>query len=261
MTDMEGVAGIAERQACRPSPEGRDIDYERSRKLLTLEVAAAVEGAFEAGADEVVVSDGHRGGGNFLPDLLPAKGRYVIGKGKPKPVAGLDPSFDGAMLLGYHSMSNSGGHLCHTMNPDTWDRYLINGVEIGEIGLVSLAAGGYNVPIWIVTGGSYACDEAKALLGEGVATVRVKEDLSYESCASVAPLESRELIRHTIDRVIKSPPSVTPFTVKIPMTCRLEFRSVEAADTSGIPGHLRVDERSFEYLADSPWAYMPRYWK
>ncbi len=75
MTDMEGVAGVAQRRACRPAPLGSDVDYERSRELLTLEVAASVEGALKAGADEVVVADGHRGGGNFIPELLPANGR------------------------------------------------------------------------------------------------------------------------------------------------------------------------------------------
>ena len=261
MTDMEGVAGVAQRRACRPAPLGSDVDYERSRELLTLEVAASVEGALKAGADEVVVADGHRGGGNFIPELLPANGRYVIGKGKPKPVSGLDSSFDGVMLLGYHSMSNSGGHLCHTMDPDKWDRYFVNGTEIGEIGLVSLAAGGYNVPIWIVTGGSYACEEATNLLGDGLVTARVKEDLSYESCVSMSPSEARDVIRRTVTQTIEAPPSLTPFSLNVPMTCRLEFRSVEDADTSGIAGHLRVDEKAFEYLSDSPWGYMPRDWK
>lgn len=258
---MEGVAGVAQRQDCRPAPLGRDVDYERSRELLSLEVAAAVEGAFDAGADEVVVTDGHRGGGNFLPELLPERGRYVIGTGKPRPLAGLDPSFDGVMLLGYHSMSNSGGHLCHTMDMDRWDRYLINGVETGEIGLIALAAGGHDVPVWLVSGGSYACDEARALLGDDLATIYVKEDLSFESCVSVPPVEAREMIRQKVGETIKSPPASQPHSVKIPMTCRLEFRSVEYADTSGIPGQLRVDEKSFEYLADSPWAYMPTDWK
>lgn len=261
ITDMEGVAGVARWDECRPAPDGRDLDYERSRKLLTLEVAAAVEGALEAGADEVVVSDGHRGGGNLLAELLPRGGRYLLGKGKPRPVAGLDPSFDGVMLLGYHSMSSSGGLLCHTMNPRLWDRFLVNGTEIGEIGLMALAAGGHGVPVWIVTGGDYACDEAAGLLGEDLVTVRVKQDLSHESCNSMAPEDAREVIKAAVRSTLQSPPSTKPFTVRTPITYRLEFRTARMAGESGIPDRLRVDERSFEYRSDSPWAYRVREWK
>lgn len=261
VTDLEGVAGISRWDECRPSPDGRDIDYEHSRELLSLEVAAAVAGAFDAGADEVVVTDGHRGGGNFRVDLLPERARYVIGKGKPRPVAGLDQSFDGVMLLGYHSMANSGGLLCHTMNAKTWHRYLVNGKETGEIGLMALAAGGHGVPVWIVTGGSYACREARELLGEALVTLCVKEDLSSESCVSMAPEESRQRIRKTVSETLTSPPDIKPFSVEMPATFRLEFRTSKDADASGIPANLRVSDRAYEFVSDSPWGYSPASWK
>ncbi len=261
VTDMEGVAGVARWEECRPAPRGRDTDYERSRELLTLEVAAAVEGAFAGGAEQVCVNDGHRGGGNFITKYLPKRGKYVIGKGKPRPVSGMDDSYDGLILLGYHSMSNSGGLLCHTMDPVTWDRYLINGRELGEMALIALAASAFDVPPLMVTGGSYACSEARRFFSDEVRTVQVKEDLSHESCISMAPEEAREAIRNAVKELVQSPPDTKPFTVDMPMKCRLELRTAEHAEESPISYTCRVDDRSFEYTASSVFELRPRVWK
>ena len=84
ITDMEGVAGINGWHECRPGPEGSAIDFERSRRLLTDEVAAAVLGARDGGAGDVLVLDGHRSGDNFIAERLPEGARYVMGRGRPK---------------------------------------------------------------------------------------------------------------------------------------------------------------------------------
>ena len=64
--DMEGVAGVVRDE--QTDPAGRD--YPIARRLMTLEVNAAIEGALEAGVQEIVVSDGHWAGTNLLPDDL-----------------------------------------------------------------------------------------------------------------------------------------------------------------------------------------------
>lgn len=54
-----------------PADTGRDKGkggpqrYEDARMLLAKDVNAAVEGAIEGGADDIIVVDGH-GGGNFF---------------------------------------------------------------------------------------------------------------------------------------------------------------------------------------------------
>jgi len=52
--DMEGTAGVTDSDQTR---EGRP-DYTRFRRLMTEEVNAAILGALEAGAKEIVVNDG-----------------------------------------------------------------------------------------------------------------------------------------------------------------------------------------------------------
>ncbi len=54
--DMEGIGGVStwQVQAAPGAPE-----YEKFRRLMTLEVNSAISGAFDAGATEVLVSDSH----------------------------------------------------------------------------------------------------------------------------------------------------------------------------------------------------------
>ena len=64
--DMEGIAGISTLQQVW---RGSD-DFPASRRLMTLEANAAVEGAFQGGASSVVVNDSHGDMYNLLPEEL-----------------------------------------------------------------------------------------------------------------------------------------------------------------------------------------------
>ena len=109
--DMEGVACIVHPvQVIPPSlgPRGGFqpdvIAYERGRKLLTGEVKAAVDGAYEAGATCVVVNEAHGTMHNILVEELDPRVRAIVGSPKPLCMAeGLDSSFDAAIFIGYHA--------------------------------------------------------------------------------------------------------------------------------------------------------------
>jgi len=261
ITDMEGVAGINGWHECRPAPDGSAADFERSRRLLTDEVAAAVLGAVDGGVGDVLVLDGHRSGDNFIAARLPEGARFVMGRGRPKPLDGLDGSFDGVILLGYHSMAGTpNGLLAHTMSSGTWKRFSVNGITLGEIGMMALIAGSHGVPVWLVTGGRCACDEAAALLGPELRTLVVKEDIAHESSITVAPAAARGMIRETVADVVAGPPPVRPFAIDPPWTASLELVSREVADRQAIPSSLRIDDVTFAASIDSIDALLPRYW-
>lgn len=261
ITDMEGVAGINGWHECRPAPDGSAADFERSRRLLTDEVAAAVLGARDGGAGDVLVLDGHRSGDNFIAERLPEGARYVMGRKRPNPLDGLDGSFDGMILLGYHSMAGTpNGLLAHTMSAATWKRFTVNGITLGEIGMMALIAGSHGVPVWLVTGGRCACEEAAALLGPELGTLIVKEDIAHESSITVAPAEARHMIRKAVAQVVAEPPRVRPFILDSPWTASLELASRELADRQAIPSSLRIDDVTFAASIDSIDALLPRYW-
>jgi len=75
ITDLEGVAGVMNGRDYL-SPTGRY--YETSRRLLTLEVNAAIEGFSSCGFDEFLIVDGHDEGAIHLH---PAVSRRLIREG------------------------------------------------------------------------------------------------------------------------------------------------------------------------------------
>src|SRR5687768_18401987 len=62
--DMEGIAGVVSGEQLGPA----GFEYGRFREFMTAEVLAAIAGAREAGATEIVVSDSHGNGQNLLID-------------------------------------------------------------------------------------------------------------------------------------------------------------------------------------------------
>src|SRR5512137_2916195 len=95
LADMEGISGIRKHaQVDSSSPE-----YAEGRALMTQDINAAVEGAFEGGAEDVVVADTHGGGGQLrLEDMHPRAVYEMPGRGSLMP--SLDETFAGVILLG-----------------------------------------------------------------------------------------------------------------------------------------------------------------
>src|SRR5437867_7392966 len=90
ITDMEGVDGIFSSELqCIPFQSPR---WEESRKLLTGEVNAAVEGLFDGGATDVVVWDGHDSSRTLSALDIHPKARLLTGQ-PVSPTLELDPSY------------------------------------------------------------------------------------------------------------------------------------------------------------------------
>jgi len=87
--DMEGIGGVSTWDV-QASAKGRE--YEQFRRLMTQEVNAAIQGAFEAGATEVLVSDAHRDAQNINVELLDRRANLI--RAWPRPLGmmqGIDP--------------------------------------------------------------------------------------------------------------------------------------------------------------------------
>ena len=73
--DIEGVAGITHWDETAKSKS----EYQEFREQMTQEVIAACQGAFHAGATEVLINDAHHTGRNILISQLPEKARLIRG--------------------------------------------------------------------------------------------------------------------------------------------------------------------------------------
>lgn len=205
LTDIEGVAGVVQWEHCIPA--GRY--YERSKRLLTLEVNAAVEGALEAGATEIIVWDAH-GAGGIDPELLHPQARLLFGKGFP---AGgtLDRSFDALFFVGQHAMTRTpDANLCHSFSSLGVSRMTLNGQEVGEFGILALRAGYLGVPTVLLTGDDKACAEARAAI-PNIETAAVKISTGRESALCLHPTKARELIRAAAIRALRRRGEIKPY--------------------------------------------------
>lgn len=175
--DVEGVCGVVSYAQVEP----QKAEYACGQRMFMADLLSVVKGLHEGGADDIIVYDQHYWGRNIDLERIPEYVNVICGKPPYRSnwAGGLDSTFDGVVLLGFHSKSETpGGLLSHTYELDIADLRL-NGVSVGEIGMEAAIAGDYGVPVVLITGDSAAIKEGKALL-PGVRGVSVKEALSQE---------------------------------------------------------------------------------
>src|SRR5512132_3645762 len=80
VTDMEGVGGVNSADEQLLPGQRR---YDESRHLLAGELNAAVQGAIDAGATEVVIWDGHDGSRSLSIEDVDPRARLIQGKPTP----------------------------------------------------------------------------------------------------------------------------------------------------------------------------------
>ena len=241
MTDLEGATGVAGNWQDF-NPGGRE--HEAARRFLTGDVNAAIEGAFEAGAKEVVVLDGHGAAFSILLEELDPRAQLIRGR-RLQELEGLDETFDLMFAVGAHAMAGTpNGLLTHTLSSVGIDNIWLNNKPVGEIGLWAALAGHYDVPLGLVTGDLAATREAEHLLGR-VFTVAVKEATSRFAARCLHPKMSHRLIRDAARKTVESIDSFVPYKPDAPIELKVEYHNSERADRiSQKKNVVRVDGRT-----------------
>lgn len=247
--DMEGIAGVVNSEQTSSSGS----DYGIARRWMTEEVNAAIRGAVEAGATEIVVNDSHGSMRNvIISELNPAA--YLI-TGSPKPLSmmqGIDETFDAVILIGYHARAGSiDGVLDHTYSGGAVYSIKVNGMELSEAEQNALIAGCFDVPVVLVTGDQTVCEQAKKSLGEGIETAAVKEGIGRYAAKSLTPEKARELIQEKTKIALENRIKVKPLKLKPPYRFELNFLRSSMADAAVlIPQVKRTGPRSVMYETD-----------
>lgn len=243
--DMEGVA-------CVTHPDHTKLEgteYEMARKWMTAEANAAIEGALEAGATEVVVADSHGHMRNMLPDELHEDALLV--RGTPRPLTmmeGLDETFDAAFLVGYHSRAGTPkGILAHTYVGRSVYGVRLNGIAVGEPGFNAAIAGHFGVPLALACGDDTVDAEVGALM-PWTERVITKWALSSISARNLTPKASQKRIREGAKRALGRLSEMKSWTPGTPISFEVDFmRPIYAYLTADIPGVERVAERTLAY--------------
>jgi D-amino peptidase len=254
--DMEGTGGLLKREhAWFWDPGIRPEAELEGRRLLVADVNAAVTAALDAGVDEVIVCDTHRGGGNFIPEEMVTDPRVTYlwrSRGYQgeefRWMPGLDETVDGFMVPGHHAMAGTpNAFLPHTWNLD-WADFQIDGQSVGEMGIEACFAGHWGIPVILAHGDEAACREAEGMF-PGVVTACVKRAVDHDTCTGLDPDAAHRLLAEKVTEAVGKlrAGQCQPFAPALPMTVTLRMTSAEAAERAATrPGVERVGDATVQ---------------
>ena len=262
LTDMEGATGIIHRDQLVIEEK----EYARGRKLLTGDVNAAVEGALDAGATEVVVCEGHGTMRNILLEDLHESASLVLGPTEYKDycqIIGLDDSFDAAIFVGFHAKAgNEHGILSHTWVGGAVHSITVNGTVFGETALDAGICGVYQVPLVAVCGDNELAKEVKETVGNHVETIEVKQAYSRAVARCYPPAATKKWIRDGVARALKNKTDHPVFRVDEPVVIDTQFYMPYMAEKAArvnqgeriAESTIRVEDKSYLNAIARTWA-------
>ena len=246
--DMEGISGISSPEYIMSGEPGRLAPT--GQRLMTADVNAAVRGAFDGGATEVIVADIHCTSGNILVEDVDPRALMLSGSPYTPRFPFLDESVNGMFLLGYHAMGGTlRATLEHTMSSRQWHKFCVNGKPYGELGIDAEIAAECGVPVVLVTGDDKVCEEAHAFLGN-IETAMVKQGLGRQAALCLSPAMGNQRVyehaKKAVERLVageKFPLMETPS----PATVTLTYKMVPDADAANVYGTRRLDGYTVEF--------------
>ena len=246
LTDLEGPCGVNGRA---DTIGNQILNKPTAQQALVNEVNACCDGLVAAGATEIVVLDGH--GGSYSIDIFklhPAAS--LMQTGGQNPVCYLDSTFDAFVQIGAHAMQSSLAYLCHTFNSHGLAQMLLNGKEIGEIGVGSRIAGYFNVPTILVSADEAGCREAEMEMDGKVITVPTKQAWGRYTAVNYPPEQVYQELRRKSEEALRNraqmgmPPKADHYVMRLRMMCPNFVFDYEKR------GAKRLDEATVELESD-----------
>jgi len=250
--DMEGIAGISHDA---PTQRG-DLGYPAAVALMVGEANAAIEGAFDGGATDVLVNDSHGQMFNLTPQDLDPRAVLLQGQKPWSMVAGAGPDrgFEVALFVGYHSRAGHPiGTIAHTYSGAP-TLTLLQGKPVGEAGINALALGAWGVPVGLICGDDQVALETEAWFPWAERVV-VKSAVSRRAAASGHPSVARERVRAGAKRAVERAAAgeLRVLDVGRPITLEAEYANAGQADYAAIvPGAERYGDRGVRVVTDDP---------
>jgi D-amino peptidase len=254
---MEGVSGLVRWS----DVVSGGLDYAKGRHFLTADTNAAIAGAFDAGADEVIVEENHgiEDLCNILMDEIDPRCRVVRGAGRPNSttMAALDTAVSVVLLVGHHARAGSKpGIMAHTVSYGEFRYVRLNGRDCGEPDLFAIRAGELAVPIGLVTGDQIVAEQVNAIAPWAEAVI-VKEALSNNAGNCIPPARAQEMIREGARRAVNRAndgllqPYIAeqaPFEIEVEM--REEISDGLRNNLGSLPEFEIVNSRTIRTLVD-----------
>ena len=244
--DMEGLSGVV--HSCRTVSVANPQAFLEAREWMVAEANAAIEGAVQGGATEILVNDVHWPMRNLIVDRLDHRARLISGFNKPWfTLQGLDDSIDLMFCIGYHGTAS----MVHAVLGHTYlskeilriDGNSENQLDLMELSVEALVAGEKGVPIGLVTGDEATIMRARDLLGP-IEMVVVKLGLDRYAADSLTLDEACRRITAAAKRAIERIEVFQPLRTKLPTNLRVEFANAShVARLAWVPGVEKISSR------------------
>ena len=244
--DAEGISGIVKLSQVMPG----DPSYEFARRMMVNDVNAAIRGAANAGATEIVVNDAHNSGDNMFIDHLDCRAKLISGSDKPLVMMqGISSDFDAAFLVGYHVKKGAKGVIGHSWSYWSMVELCINKKPIGEFELNGLVAGHFDVPVVFVSGDDQLVASAESIV-KGIHSTITKEAASSGSALLYHPLANARAIEDAACQAVLHRNDIKPMKVE-GNTIELEIQFAAHAQA-----RYATAIQGFEYVNDSRVRYV-----
>ena len=228
--DMEGISSLVIGDEVR---KGKS-EYDEFREIMTGDVNAAIEAAFDNGATRVVVRDAHATARNILPVKLDKRAELIRGwSGRPYSMMdGIDDTFDTVFFVGYHSSPGlESGTLAHTISGKFHKIYL-NDQPASEALINAYTAGYFGVPVSFISGDESCCNQSKELI-PGIETATVKYGLGG-AIRALPIAKARKRIKVGVESGLRKLETLNPLGQEIEVfNAYLIYRRIEDAITAG----------------------------
>jgi D-amino peptidase len=219
---------------------------------MTDEVNAAISGAFDGGATDVVVCDSHAGMQNLIPSRLDERAILVRGSMRDSlQMEGLDASFHAVLITGTHARAGTADAvLDHTWNSKAVYNLRVNDRTMNEAELNALVAGSYGVPVTLVTGDEATLAQTRESLPKTL-MVPVKAGRGRGVAANLQPREACRRIRRIAEESIRIRDQIPPIDVPSRLAMEIDYIQTDMAQTAAlVPNVTRIAPRTVRVEAD-----------
>jgi D-amino peptidase len=213
------------------------------------ETNAAIEAAFAAGADAVIVNDSHWQMRNLRAEDLDPRARLIIGDKPLSMTQGIGAEgdglgFDAAAFIGYHAgAGHPSGIIGHTYAAVVMEAR-VNGVPHNESGLNALRLGHHGVPVILVSGDDALAGEIEQLLPWAERVV-VKNAQAALVADMLSPAAARKAIAVGVAAAMGRLEQMPPYRLPDPVRLEVDLRLPIMADyCTVIPTVERIGPRS-----------------
>lgn len=244
--DMEGATGVTAPDDCIPGRAG----YARFQPVFTGDVNAVALGFFDAGVDEVVVTEAHGGMRHLLLEQLDSRVSMVSGKNRSfAMLEGIQDQPELVAFVGYHSAAGTAGVLSHTFMGSALSQVTLNGRIMSEGYLNALLAGEFGAKMALVSGDNLTCDDA-ADYAPGSQQVAVKIAVDRYTARCLAPQATAGMLRAAAKAAVAT--ATIPELPAAPYECVATFGPTNCAHLAAlVPGVECVTENSVRFAFDT----------